>query len=212
MEIPERQPLELPKLDGVLARMLGPVANVEPSFRLITPADQQSAEGLYEFYGQDRDIHVIMFSSAGNIGRDHQTMGERRINIFSDIHVGDTAVLIVPEGARNLRGLLRLIMRDLSTYGVIFDQVGQSLQRLEEANIGMPTYGSVLERFAWAPDQNSHTGGSVFFVPPYGLEHGYTADTIVGNLHNELLQTGLFDSEQEASLMGMIDNGRQWIG
>jgi hypothetical protein len=212
MEIPERRSLEMPKLDGVLARMFGPVTEVEPSFRLLTPPDQQTEDGLYEFYGMDRDMHVVMFNSDGNIGRDHLALGERRLRVFSEIHVGDTTVLIVPEGARNIRGLLRLMARDVSSYGVIFDQVGQTLNQLEEANIGMPTYGSVLDRFAWAPDQNSSTGGSVFLVPPYGLEHGPTADTIVGNLHDELLQTGLFDPEQEASLMGMIDNGRQRIG
>lgn len=202
----------LPELNGTLYRICAPITEVSASFRLVPDEQTLHEAEVDEFQSLKLDSHIIMLHADGNIANDHARLQERTTAVFPEIHIGNNLLLIVPEGTRSLRSIVPLLPRDIDNYSDIFDQLGQTLRSLNEAGLGMPDKGKLLHKFAFAPDEQSPSGGRIFLVPPYNLGDLYTVDDILNQLHEELTMTADLSKEQLTQVLGKVQNGWAKIG
>lgn len=201
----------LPPLDTTLSRVCGEVTEIQPQFTLL-PAGDVIDESAYEFYSKSMGAHILMFDREGIVSNQHNVLQEREISVFQNITNGEYSLMIVPEGTRSFNSTLTNVASNLGNYSIIFAQLGLELRQIENANLGFPVHGRILDRFAWSADAKSPTGATVYLVPPYGLERDQSIETIENKLQTELEESGVFSDNATTSLLKTVRNGREQIG
>lgn len=186
---------------------------IEPNRRLLSPQlDPQ--QGIEEFYDPGLASRVITLPVGGEQARFHEELMEERVPVFSAIYRDESLCLLVPEGSRPVRKLLRFVARDIATYSEVFYELGGVLNRVTEAVSGVPMVQperGLLDSFAFALDETEVYGGKIYLIPPYLIDPDISAPQQLGRalvtLQAELQASGLFSSQEEAQLLQVTQEG-----
>lgn len=173
--------------------------------RRLLPVGVLANSSFEEYYDLQFHSRVIAMPAGGHDARLHEELYEARMPVLSGMYTDEELLLVVPEGSRPVRKLLRLIARDLPSYEGIFHGIGMALGRLHSHGFGVPVpheERGVLDNFALSLSGGGPSGGRLHLIPPYDLDPGYPADQQVNAVFNELERTEFFD---EPSAMRLID-------
>jgi len=184
---------------------------IESSRRLI-PGGYEAYHGLEEYYDPQISSRVITMPVLGEQARSHEELTEQRLPVFSALYRGHELCLLVPEGSRPLKGLLRFIARDVRNYEEIFYKVGQALGQLDASGMGLPEASpkhSLLDSFAFSLDDDDIYGGTVYMTPPYSLNPMKRIDQELSGLFLELTSSQLFSEIEVVDLIAKTHKGWQ---
>lgn len=145
---------------------------IDKNRRILKEGRDKAYQGMAEYYNRAIGSRVLRMEPDSEQVRVHEILAEHRVPVFSSLYGSDDVFLLVPEGSRLVRNIVRLIARDVDNYGEVFQQLGGAIGATGGIGLGAPVETdsrTLLESFAYGGDEREAFGGSVYLVPPYRL-------------------------------------------